>query len=100
MHENELLTRIHRGKYVLFFTAGWCPDCQFIKPALPAIEDDFSDYHFLAVDRDENIDLAAELNIFGIPSFVVYRDGREVGRLVNKDRKTKQQVEDFLRDLK
>lgn len=20
------------GKHVLFFTAGWCPDCTFIKP--------------------------------------------------------------------
>ena len=67
---------------------------------MPAIEQEFSDYHFYQVDRDENIDLAADLNIFGIPSFVAYRDGKEIGRFVSKDRKTKQQVEDFLRNLK
>lgn len=100
MDEEQLQQTINDGQYVLFFSADWCPDCQFIKPALPEIERDFPSYHFLAVDRDENIDLAAELNIFGIPSFVVYRDGKEIGRLVNKDRKTKQQVEDFLRNLK
>lgn len=100
MKEDQLQQKLAKGKYILFFTAGWCPDCRFIKPAMPEIEKDFSEFTFLQVDRDENIDLAAELNIFGIPSFVAYADGKEIGRFVNKDRKTKQQVEDFLRKLK
>ena len=97
---DQLLSTIGNGKVVLFFTAGWCPDCRFIKPAMPEIEADFSDYTFYSVDRDENVDLAASLNIFGIPSFIVYDQGQEIGRFVNKDRKTEQQVEDFLRNLK
>ncbi len=32
----------------------------------------------------------------GIPSFVVIQDGKEVARLVNKKRKTKEEVENFL----
>lgn len=95
LKEDQLIETIGNGKVVLFFTAGWCPDCRFIKPAMPEIERDFSDYTFYEVDRDENIDLAAELNVFGIPSFIVYDNGKEIGRFVNKDRKTKQQVEDF-----
>lgn len=100
LKEDQLIETIGNGKVVLFFTADWCPDCRFIKPAMPEIEQDFSDYTFYEVDRDENIDLAAELNVFGIPSFIVYDNGKEIGRFVNKDRKTKQQVEDFLNDLK
>ncbi|MBD5807207.1 thioredoxin [Lactobacillus sp. 0.1XD8-4] len=100
LNEDQLVKTIGTGKVVLFFTADWCPDCRFIKPAMPEIEQDFSDYTFYQVDRDENIDLAAELNVFGIPSFIVYDNGKEIGRFVNKDRKTKQQVEDFLRNLK
>lgn len=100
LKEDQLIGTIGNGKVVLFFTAGWCPDCRFIKPAMPEIEQDFSDYTFYEVDRDENIDLAAELNVFGIPSFIVYDNGKEIGRFVNKDRKTKQQVEDFLNNLK
>ena len=96
MTQDELNQKIASGDYVLFFTADWCPDCNFIKPAMPAIEQEFSNFQFLLVDRDENIDLAADLGIMGIPSFVVYKDGKEVGRFVNKDRKTKEQVEDFL----
>lgn len=99
MTQDELQEKVAHGQYVLFFTADWCPDCNFIKPAMPAIEQDFNDYQFLLVDRDENIDLAADLGIMGIPSFVVYRDGQEIGRLVNKDRKTKEEVENFLQSL-
>ena len=91
--------RVKDGKHVLCFTAGWCPDCAFIKPAMPEIESDFADYQFIKVDRDENIDLAADLGIMGIPSFVAYKDGQEIGRFVNKDRKTKEQVDSFLRSL-
>ena len=100
LKEDQLIETIGNGKVVLFFTADWCPDCRFIKPEMPEIEQDFSDYTFYEVDRDENIDLAAELNVFGIPSFIVYDNGKEIGRFVNKDRKTKQQVEDFLNNLK
>ena len=99
LKEDQLIATIGNGRVVLFFTADWCPDCRFIKPAMPEIEQDFADYTFYEVDRDKNIDLAAELNVFGIPSFIVYDNGKEIGRFVNKDRKTKQQVEDFLRSL-
>ena len=96
----ELLQKYLKGQVVLMFTADWWPDCQFIKPAMPEVEKDFADFKFYAVDRDENLDLATELNVMGIPSFIAYRDGQEIGRFVNKDRKTKQQVEDFLSNLK
>ncbi len=96
----EKLSEITKsGRVVLEFSADWCPDCHFLDPFLPEIEQDFSESKFYQIDRDGSIDVAKELNIMGIPSFVVYQDGEEIGRLVNKDRKTKDQVEDFLRSL-
>ena len=93
---DQLLSTIGNGKVVLFFTAGWCPDCRFIKPAMPEIEAEFKEFTFIQVDRDENLDLCQELMVMGIPSFIVYRDGKEVARFVNKDRKTKAEVTAFL----
>lgn len=87
------------GRVVLEFSATWCPDCRFLDPFLPQIEADFPEAKFYKIDRDGSIDLAKKLNIMGIPSFVVYQDGQEIGRLVNKDRKTKEEVETFLRSL-
>ncbi|RMC49115.1 thioredoxin family protein [Lactobacillus sp. ESL0228] len=98
--EQAKLTEITKsGRVVLEFSADWCPDCRFLDPFLPEIEQDFSNIKFYQIDRDGSIDLAKELNIMGIPSFVVYQDGKEIGRLVNKDRKTKEEVENFLRSL-
>ncbi|KRL04761.1 thioredoxin family protein [Liquorilactobacillus oeni] len=94
-----LVQKLQEGSYVLFFTADWCPDCRFIKPAMPEIEAEYANYKFIQVDRDENIALCQEMMILGIPSFVVYKDGEELARFVNKDRKTKKQVEDFLNSV-
>ncbi|WP_086348741.1 thioredoxin family protein [Candidatus Enterococcus clewellii] len=95
----ELAGYVETGKNVFFFTADWCGDCRFIKPVLPEIEAAFPDYQFIEVDRDEFIDVAAKWNIFGIPSFVVLDNGKELGRLVNKDRKTKAEITDFIQGL-
>lgn len=98
INKQELEQRLSTGKYVIEFMAEWCPDCNFIKPRLPEIEADFPEYTFFQVDRDQNLDLFTELNVLGIPSFIVYEDGKEVDRLVNKSRKTKDEVETFIRN--
>ena len=69
----ENLAELVKGpeKTVFFFTAGWCGDCNFIKPKMPEIEVENPDFKFVEVDRDEYMDLAIEWGIMGIPSFVV-----------------------------
>ncbi|MFT9270602.1 MAG: thioredoxin family protein, partial [Lentilactobacillus hilgardii] len=37
--------------------------------------------------------------VMGIPSFVAYDNGQEIGRFSNPDRKTKQEVEKFIDSL-
>jgi thiol-disulfide isomerase/thioredoxin len=81
------------------FSADWCPDCRVIEPILPEVEKENSTYTFYYVDRDEFIDLCSELNVFGIPSFVAFHQGEEVGRFVNKERKTQEQIQDFINSL-
>lgn len=95
----ELASYVKTGKHVFFFTADWCGDCVYIKPAMPEIVAEFPEYTFVQVDRDQFIDLCTEWNIFGIPSFIVAEDGKEIGRLVNKNRKTKTEITDFLTRL-
>ncbi|MDN4526573.1 thioredoxin family protein [Fictibacillus fluitans] len=87
------------GKTFAVFSADWCPDCVFIKPFLPELEQEFSEFTFVYVDRDELIELCQELDIFGIPSFVAFQDGKEIGRYVDKDRKTKEQISSFINNL-
>ncbi|QFT90236.1 Thioredoxin-like protein YtpP [Bacillus sp. THAF10] len=87
------------GNVVFMFSADWCPDCRVIEPVLPEIMEKFKEYTFIYVDRDKFIDLCAELSVFGIPSFVGYRNGEEAGRFVSKDRKTQDEIEAFVASL-
>ena len=90
---------VKEGKYVLFFHADWCPDCKFIEPKMPELEQEYSDFTWISFNRDNNMEAAQDLSIMGIPSFVVIENGKEIGRLVNKDRKTKEEVETFINSV-
>lgn len=86
-------------RVIFMFTADWCGDCRFIDPALPAIEANYPEYTFVKIDRDQFIDLCGELDVYGIPSFIAYNNGNEVGRFVSKDRKTQEEIEAFIDGL-
>ena len=96
----ELATLVNReGKTVFLFTADWCGDCRFLKPLLPEIEAENPDFTFVKVNRDDYMEVAKKWNIYGIPSLVVLENGQEIGRFVNRERKTKMQINEFLAQL-
>lgn len=89
----------NEGKHIFLFSADWCKDCRVIEPVMPEIEAKFPEYTFIHVDRDEFIDICAQNDIFGIPSFIAYDNGKELGRFVSKDRKTQEEIEEFIQSL-
>ncbi|CAM3916263.1 thioredoxin family protein [Lederbergia lenta] len=97
MEQYEKLKKEERT--IFMFSADWCPDCRVIEPILPRLEADYPEYTFMEVDRDQFIDLCGELDIFGIPSFIAFHNGKEAGRFVSKDRKTLEEIEDFINGL-
>ncbi|MCY8504368.1 thioredoxin family protein [Bacillus atrophaeus] len=92
----ELQKAVKEDWAVFMFSADWCPDCRFVEPFLPELEANFPEFTYYYVDRDKFIDTCAEWEIYGIPSFVVFNEGKEVSRFVSKDRKTKEEIEQFL----
>lgn len=96
----EEFEQFKNGSPVIFeFTATWCGDCRFIDPFMPEVVEKFSNFTFVKIDRDQFIDLCIELGIIGIPSFLAYNKGEELGRFVSKDRKTQQEIENFITNL-
>lgn len=95
----ELAETMVKGKVMLFFTADWCGDCVFIKPHMPDLEKEFPEYTFIQVDRDGFIEVCQQWNIMGIPSFIALDEGQETGRFVSKDRKTKEEISEFIKNI-
>lgn len=88
---------ISQGKKVVEFSADWCVDCKRIAPDMPDIIQQYGDhFEFAELDVDESRSIAEQYNVKGIPTFIVFQDGVELGRLPSREAKTKDQVEAFL----
>ncbi|MBM9446238.1 thioredoxin family protein [Staphylococcus ureilyticus] len=98
--ENEQqFLEFKRGDTVFLFTADWCPDCKVIEPDLPQLEAKYTNYKFVSVDRDKFIDICIEDGIMGIPSFLVFSNGQQIGSYIGKERKSIEQIDNFLASL-
>lgn len=61
--------------------APWCGPCRTMAPAFEqAARDMEPDVRFMKLNSDDQQDVAARLGIRGIPTMILYKDGREVAR--------------------
>ena len=65
------------------FWAPWCMPCQMLAPVIEEIAVEFSDKIKVGkLNTDENIKTATEYQIRGIPSLLIYKDGKVADRIV------------------
>jgi thioredoxin-like negative regulator of GroEL len=90
-------TIANEGLTIAVFKTTWCKDCHFIDPFMPELERQYEQkVTFVVLDRDDLPDLCSELNILGIPSFIAFREGKELVRFVSKLRKSREEIEGFV----
>ncbi|SCS32243.1 thioredoxin family protein [Staphylococcus caeli] len=98
--ENEQqFEQLKQQQTVFLFTADWCPDCKVIEPELPHLETKYKQYTFVSVDRDKFMDICVDHGIMGIPSFLVFKNGEQIGSYIGKERKSIAQIDAFLSEL-
>lgn len=70
---------IKQHKTVLVdFNATWCGPCQKMKPYVEEIEKDKAEsLSVLKIDADENAKLCEEMGVTGLPTLMVYKDGKQ-----------------------
>ncbi|WP_406678262.1 thioredoxin [Moorella sp. ACPs] len=81
---------------VVDFWAVWCGPCRMMAPVLDQLAEDYAgNVKFAKVNVDENQELAARYGIMSIPTLVIFKDGREVGRVIGymPKEKLKEQLE-------
>jgi thioredoxin 1 len=64
------------------FTAAWCPPCRMMEPILGGLARDRTDVRVVQLDVDADQETAARYGVLSMPTFVLFRDGAEVLRLI------------------
>ena len=63
--------------------APWCGPCRKLSPILDEIAGEFGDkVKFVKMNTDDNIETAKNYSISGLPSLLVFKEGKAVERLV------------------
>ena len=66
---------------LLDFNAVWCQPCKIMSPIIEDIEKEFKDkLEIIKIDVDKESKKADEYNVMSIPTFVILKDNKEIGR--------------------
>ena len=75
--ENERI-----GTILVDFYADWCGPCKMVSPIVDELSEDNNDIAFRKVNVDEEANLAIRYNVRSIPTLILFKDGKEVDRVV------------------
>ena len=81
------------------FWAPWCGPCRQITPVIEQLaEENQGSAKVLKVNIDENPQTAQDLNVYSIPTLIVFKDGQEARRFVGVQ--SKDRLQDALNEMK
>lgn len=77
------------------FFATWCGPCKMVSPLLDQVSEEMKDKVKLCkIDIDQNPNIASKYGVMSIPTFIMYKDGKDVAK--NVGALPKSGIEDFI----
>lgn len=76
---SEIITK---DKPVLVdFYATWCGPCKALAPVLKQVKESVkNEASIIKIDIDKNPNLATKLNVRGVPTLILYKNGKSIWR--------------------
>lgn len=88
--DEDFSQKVSQGVSLVDFYADWCGPCRMLTPVIHEVAEQLhGKAHFIKVDVDASQKVAAQFQVMSIPTLVLLKNGKEVGRLVGlRDAKT------------
>ncbi len=88
----------HPGIAVVDFWAEWCGPCRMMAPVFEELSKELPKVKFAKVNVDDQAELAQQFAVMSIPTFLVFKDGKEKGRISGARGKSdfKKEIEKYL----
>jgi thioredoxin 1 len=75
------------------FWAAWCPPCRAMHPILDELATERDDLRVVGLDVDNNQAVAAQYGVLSMPTFLVFKHGEPVLKLIGSRPKRKLMAE-------
>jgi len=73
---------IKEGSVLVDFFATWCGPCKMLSPLVETLAQDHPELKVLKVDVDEAEEIAAQFNVYSIPTLIYFENGKAVRQSV------------------
>lgn len=64
------------------FYATWCGPCQMMIPVIEELAKEAKGFAVTKLDIDQAPKIAAKYNVMSVPTFIIFKDGKEVARMM------------------
>lgn len=98
IHDTSVFNETINGEepVIIKFSADWCPDCKRMDMFIGDILEEYNNYKWYEVNRDELTEIADKYEVMGIPSILIFQNGEKIAHLHSANAKTPEEVQEFL----
>ncbi|PIT84311.1 thioredoxin [Candidatus Micrarchaeota archaeon CG10_big_fil_rev_8_21_14_0_10_45_29] len=82
LNKENFKAHISSGLAFVDFWAPWCGPCQMLMPVIEELSKEMKGVKIGKVNVDENPELSAEYQVSGIPTMILFKDGKMIDKRV------------------